>query len=201
MARFWLRWQLLSLFVLLTACADLRRLLPPGQDTQQSRGAAVGKDDRSRPDLEKIKERRIALERCLRERPGLEAQMADLRATEAHLAHVKGESYGGLPGPEPWDEAKESRFRVEDREADWQKHLQAREDWKQRNQSRQRAWETLHRERLRAAQSRVDEQALSLRAQEPDLFTGPGSIEFNPLAVHRIRHCDTPGGPQQGNPG
>jgi hypothetical protein len=28
-----------------------------------------------------------------------------------------------------------------------------------------------------------------LRDQQPDLFTAPGSIEFNPVVVSRLRDC------------
>lgn len=184
-------WQILCLAALsLTACGDLRRLFPPTQGPHQQKGAGVEGKNLPAPDPSQVRQQRLGVERCLRERPGLETQMASLRQAEARLAQVKAETYASLPPPAPWNEAEESRFRLEDREADRQKYLQEQDEWKRRDLSRQRRWQMDHQERLRQAQSVLDGYARSLRIQRPDLFTGSGSIEFDPLVVHRIRQCD-----------
>ena len=116
--------------------------------------------------------------------------MASLRRSELALAQVKGETYTPLPPPAPWDEAIESRYRLEDREADLQRHLHDQQEWHRREQGRQARWIAEHRERVRQAQWALDRQTQELRAQRPDLFTGPGSIEFNPEVARQIRQCE-----------
>jgi hypothetical protein len=115
--------------------------------------------------------------------------MASLRRAENLLARVKGEAYVPSPAPTPWDEAAESRFRLEDQEADWQRHLGERETWRQGEQSRRARWQADHNDRLREAQARLDQEARALRSRQANLFTGPESIEFNPAVEARIRQC------------
>lgn len=185
----WMPWQLLPLLlVLLTACGDLRRLLPPSEEPQGSRRGAVAPKARSAPDVSR--QLAITRERCLRERAELDVQMADLRRSEARLARVKEEVYSPVFSPPRWNEDEESRFRMEDREADWQRYLQAREDWTRKEGSHRARWQSDHTRRWQEAQARLDESARALRRQHPDLFSAPGSIEFNPRTVRRLRQCD-----------
>lgn len=135
------------------------------------------------------RERRQWAERCRRERPELVARMADLRRAEAHLARVKGAVYEPSAPPPPWDEAAEARFRLEDREADWQRHLREQDRWRQREALRRAGWEAERRERLAAAQERLNGEARALRLRRADLFTGPESIVFNPVVEEAIRGC------------
>lgn len=115
--------------------------------------------------------------------------MVALRQAERQLARVKQDTYVPLPHPERWDEAKESRYRLEDREADWQRHLQIHAEWQRREERRRNRWQADHNARLEIAQGRLDRLARQLHGQRPDLFTGPGSIEFNPEVADRIRSC------------
>jgi hypothetical protein len=116
--------------------------------------------------------------------------MAELRRAEAQLARVKEETYGPRPSPPRWNEDQESRFRPEDRDADWQNYLKAREDWTRRESAQRARWQADHVRRLDDAQARLDQLARSLREQQADLFTAPGSIEFNPVAIQRLRDCE-----------
>lgn len=181
-------WQLLPLVLLsLTACADLRRLLPPPQEARSPGHGAISPKDRSAPDTSKKEP--FNRDRCLRERQVLESQIAELRRSEALLARVKEERYGPRSSPPRWNEDQESRFRPEDRDADWQNYLKAREEWHRQEGGRQSRWQADHARRLDEAQVRLDRTARSLREQHPDLFTTPGSIEFNPAVVRRLRDC------------
>jgi hypothetical protein len=183
----WQLWPLL--LVLLTACTDLRRLLPsPPQTPQGTRpGTAAPK---ARPAPDGVKQRPISRERCLRDSAALEDQMAELRRSEARLARVKEEVYASQSSPPRWNEDAESRFRQEDRDADWQAYLQAREDWTRREGSQRARWQSDHTRRWQEAQANLDELARDLRRQHPDLFTAPGSIEFDPVVVRRLRQCE-----------
>lgn len=179
-----MRLLLLAPLLLISACGsprssppkDMQRLGEKGQVMQELRQAQLQRE-------------RNALESCLRERPELEAQMVSLRRAEAELARVKQEGYVPLPPPEPWNEARESRYRLEDREADWQRYLQAQEDWKRREEQHRSSWHVGHQSRLQEAQATLDRVARELRSRRPNLFTGPGSIEFNADVVSQIRSC------------
>ena len=182
-------WQLLPLVLFfLTACGDLRRTLLPPQETRSPGSGVVSPRERPAPDASR--KQPFHRDRCLRERQALEAQMAELRRSEAMLARVKEETYGPRSSPPRWNEDQESRFRPEDRDADWQRYLQAREEWNRQEGSRLARWKSDHARRVEEAQLRLDRTARSLREQQPDLFTAPGSIEFNPAVVRRLRHCE-----------
>lgn len=186
MARRWLPVVLsLALIPLVGACAPKRA--DPGPRTQSP--AARETEQRRLAEAKARAERQRLEERCLRERPELESRIAALRLAESRLAQVKGETYIPSPPPKPWDEAAESRFRLEDREEDWQRYLQDEEAWQRREERRRIRWLAAHQERLREAQERLDRQARELRSRRADLFTGPGSIEFNPEVAEQIRHC------------
>jgi hypothetical protein len=180
--------MLLLLLVPLTACGGKLRLFSPEEAQQPIQ--TPEKDLNERRAQSQAERQRMDQERCLRDRPGLEAQMVAVRVAELELARVKQESYGPLPPPELWDESKESRYRLEDREADWQLYLQRQEDWQRREQSRRAGWMANHQARLQRAQDTLNRHAQDLRARRPDLFTGPESIEFNPEVARRLRHCE-----------
>jgi hypothetical protein len=186
MARRW-RPVLLSLALtsLVGACGFQRGTPGPAVEAGAGGDASRNAERQARARAE----RQQQAERCLRERPELEAQMASLRRAESDLARVREGTYVPLPAPAPWDEAAESRFRLEDREADWQRHQQAQESWRQQEQSRRARWWADHQDRLREAQARLDQEARALRSRRADLFTGPGSIEFNPTVEAQIRQC------------
>lgn len=182
----WQLWPLL--LVVLTACSDLRRLLPSPQSPQGTPHGTVGPKARPAPDG--VNQRPISRERCLREIAELDVQMAELRRSEARLARVKEEAYTPQSSPPRWNEDEESRFRLEDRDADWQNYLQARDDWTRREGSQRARWQADHTNRWQEAQAHLDGLASELRRQHPDLFTAPGSIEFDPVAVRRLRQCE-----------
>lgn len=187
MLRPWLRFVLLLWLVLpLAACGDLRRAFSPQQGLQGLKAPVGSRPPQPQPPAVR---QRMAEERCRRERPGLEARMERLRRAELRLARVKEEAYVPLAPPPPWDEGKESRYRQEDRDADWLRDEQAREAWRRREKGRRESWLMDHQERLRQAQRHLDQQTRELRARRPDLFTGPASIEFHPEVVDRIRAC------------
>ncbi|MEB3316604.1 MAG: hypothetical protein VKO39_00460 [Cyanobacteriota bacterium] len=181
------RWLPLLLALALTplvgACRSPRPDAEAGGDASPTAAKQRLAEDRARM------ERQRQVERCLRERPELEARMAALRRAEHRLAQARADSYIPSPPPAPWDEELEARFRLEDREADRQRHLQERESWRQREENRRARWRAQQRERLRIAQWRLNQEAEGLRSRRADLFTGPGSIEFNPMVEAEIRHC------------
>jgi hypothetical protein len=183
-------WPLLPLLLLLlTACGDLRLPLPSPHRAQGPRSGVVGAKGPPAPNPSP-QPQQITREDCLREGPALEAQMAELRRSEAQLANVKEEAYRPQSSPPRWNEDQESRFRPEDRDGDWQTYLQAREEWTRKESGHRAQWQADHARRLAEAQARLNQLARSLRDQQPDLFTGPGSIEFNPVAVRRLRECE-----------
>lgn len=185
MARRWLPVALsLALTSQLGACgpAPRREAGPSGRGDektdQQRQAAARNRLERQRWEA-----------RCRRQRPELEARMADLRRAEAELARVKEEIYVPSAPPPAWDEAAESRFRQEDRDSDWQRHQQAQDRWVQREKERHARWSADRGERLAAAQARLNAEARGLRNRRADLFTGPGSIVFQPEVEEEIRRC------------
>lgn len=188
MAPPWLRTPLLLLLLLpLTACGGKLRPFSPKEAQQPIQSPQTDLNDRRAQ--RQAQRQRMEQERCLRDRPGLEAQMVALRQAELELARVKQQSYRSLPPPEPWDESKESRYRHEDREADWQRYLQRQEDWQRREQSHRANWMANHQAHLQRAQETLNRHAQDLRTRRPDLFTGPKSIEFDPKVSQRLRHC------------
>ncbi len=174
---------------LLAACAPRRAATPPDPNITREESIRQATERRQLADARGRAERQRLQERCLRERPALEARMAALRRAESRLARVKEESYAPLPPPPPWDEAAEARFRQEDRDADWLRHQREQEAWRQREEDRRALWWSDQQARLREAQSELNAVARALREQRADLFTGPGSIEFNPVVVAQIRGC------------
>ncbi|MFN9546413.1 MAG: hypothetical protein ACK6AD_04995 [Cyanobacteriota bacterium] len=165
-----------------------------GPGPRESRASSPSDRDAGRQRLAEARARsarRQLDERCERERPELTSRMAALRRAESRLARLKEETYVPSPPPAPWDEAFESRFRLEDREADLLRHQRQQEAWRQREESRRASWWADHQARLRQAQARLNREAQALRSRRADLFTGPASIEFKPTVVEQIRQCPT----------
>lgn len=193
MARRWLPLALsLVLIPLTVACGTLPFSVGPRQG-EPADPPSEKEATRQRQAEAKARREQLRMEAvCFRERPAFQAQMAALRGAERRLARVKEEPYVPLPAPEPWDEATESRFRLEDREVDWQQHLRNQEAWRRREQDHRARWLADHQARLRQAQWQLDQRAQILRTRRADLFTGPGSIEFNPRVVVEILQCRRP---------
>jgi hypothetical protein len=191
MKRRWSRWLLLCMWLpWLGACGHKPPLFAPNQGQQGVQAPVNPQAEQQRlANVQRQLAQQRSKQRCLKERPSLVAQMASLRKAELQLARVKEKTYVPLPAPDPWDETRESRFRQEDREADWQRHLQAQEAWQRREQNRRASWTANHQDRLLIAQERLDREAQALRSRRPELFTGPGSIEFNPEIAQRLRNC------------
>lgn len=191
MKRRWSRWLLLVVWLpWLGSCGHKPRLAAPNQAEQGVQAPVTPRAEQQRlANVQRQLAQQRAQELCLQERPSLVAQMAALRRAELQLARVKEETYVPLPAPDAWDEARESRFRQEDREADWQRHLQAQEAWQRRERNHRANWTANHRDRLLIAQERLDREAQALRSRRPELFTAPGSIEFNPEVAQRLRNC------------
>ncbi|MEB3156117.1 MAG: hypothetical protein VKO26_01615 [Cyanobacteriota bacterium] len=187
------RWLALVVAValpsLLAACAPRGAGNAPGPSVQREASTRRAAELRRLAEARARAERQRLRERCLRERPGLETGMAALRRAESRLARVKEEGYAPLPPPPPWDEAAEARFRQEDRDADWLRHQREREAWREGEGIRRARWWSDHQARLGEAQAELNAAARSLRERRPDLFTGPGSIEFNPAVAEQIRTC------------
>jgi hypothetical protein len=189
MARRWLPVVLsLALSSLLGACGLWRDAAGSRRESGAGPSDRQGERERRAAVQARLERQRLA-ERCLRERPELETRMANLRRAEAHLARVKEEVYVPLAPPPAWDEAAEARFRREDQEADWLRHQQEQDRWRQRDERRRALWEADQRERQAAAQERLNREARGLRSRRADLFTGPGSIAFNPVVEAQIRGC------------
>jgi hypothetical protein len=181
----------------------LALVLPPfmaacgsgGLNTAQRPGVGADEPTRQAAERQQLAERRARAEqqrreeRCQRERPALETRMAALRRAERRLADLKEERYRPLSPPPPWDEAAESRFRQEDRDADWQRHQGEQESWQLREDNHRARWWADHQARLMDAQEALNAEARSLRNQRADLFIAPGSIEFNPKVEEEIRRC------------
>jgi hypothetical protein len=178
-----------ALICLIGGCRAWRSGPGPGAEAQAPRPSSQASEAQRLAEARARAERQRLEERCLLERPELEERMAALRRAESRLAGVKDESYVPLPPPAPWDEAAESRFRQEDQETDWQRHLLERERWRQREAQRRASWWADHDARLGEAQAQLNQEAQALRNRRPDLFTGPGSIEFNPTVADQIRQC------------
>jgi hypothetical protein len=182
----------LALIPLLAACGGP----PAGQEGRSGPAVTASRTAeaerrRQQEAQARLERQRRDQERCLRERPDWEAGMAALRRAESRLARVKVETYVPSLPPPPWNEAAEARYRREDREADWQRHQQAQEDWRLGEQSRRARWDAEHRWRLDDAQTQLNQEARALRERRASLFTGPTSIEFNPATVDQLLLCRT----------
>jgi hypothetical protein len=130
------------------------------------------------------------VQRCRNRRQQILALLASLRRTEAELAATKRETYPSMPAPPPWDETRESRYRLEDQELDRHRHEDAVAAWQRREAAGRAAWETGRGQRQDQAQERLNQTARQLRQLEPALLSGPGSIEVDPAVARRLRSCE-----------
>jgi hypothetical protein len=131
--------------------------------------------------------RRAALEACRSRLERVTALMASLRKAEAELAAARSTPFRpSAPPPPPLDSSKESRYRLEDQQLDRERYEAALGAWEQRVAGERATWRQQRAQRIDAAQSRLDRDAQTLRSLQPDLFTGPASIEFNTAVAQRV---------------
>lgn len=157
---------------LVTIDAELRKKArrPPPQNSDASLAAAV--------------------QRCQERRPTITGLMDTLRRQERRLADIRAESYVPASPRPRFDEAAESRLRLEDQQLDRERYEAALAEWETREASGRRNWTAAHRQRLAEAQTLLNRTTAELRRMEPDLFTAPSSIEFVPAVAQRLRSCD-----------
>ncbi len=131
-------------------------------------------------------------ERCRQRAGAIALELRQLRQAEARLAAVRGEAYAPSPPPAPFNEAAEARFRFEDQELDRQRHGERMAVWQAREDDRRRRWHADHASRLEVAQITLNQRAAAMRQQQPDLFSGPTSIELNGTVWRRLQTCPGP---------
>lgn len=129
----------------------------------------------------------LAARQCRQRRDELLQGLVELRRAEAALAERRALVPAPPSAPPVWDEEKESRFSQVDQELDRQRYEQELAAWRQRQ-----AVSALQRQRLDAAQQRLNRQAQWLQQRYPGLFTGPASIEVRPQALARLSRCPEP---------
>lgn len=129
----------------------------------------------------------LAARQCLQQREVLLEGLAELRRAEASLAEQRVLAPAPTEQPPVWDEEKESRYSEVDQELDRQRYEQDLAAWRQRQ-----AASSLQRQRLDAAQQRLNRQAQLLQQRYPGLFTGPASIEVRPQELARLSRCPEP---------
>lgn len=132
--------------------------------------------------------RREALEACRRRQGRITTLMESLRSAEQELAAARNSPFRpSLAPPLPLDAGRESRYRPEDQRLDRERYEEALGAWEQQVAAERAMWRQQRNARVAAAQDRLDRDARALRDLQPDLFTGAASIEFNPVAVARLR--------------
>jgi hypothetical protein len=132
--------------------------------------------------------RRQALEACRRRQRTLTTLMESLRRTEQELAAARNSPFRpSVAPPQPLDAGRESRYRPEDQRLDRERYEEALGAWEQQVASERALWRQRREARIEAAQARLNRDARALRDLQPDLFTGPASIEFDPVVVGRVR--------------
>ncbi len=133
-------------------------------------------------------DRREALDACRRRQTRITTLMASLRSAEQELAAARNSPFRpSVAPPQPLDDGTESRYRPEDQRLDRERYEEALGAWEQQVAGERARWRQRREARITAAQDRLDRDAQALRDLQPDLFTGPASIEFNPVAVGRLR--------------
>ncbi len=139
--------------------------------------------------------RRAALDSCRHRQREINTLIASLRNAEQELAAARNSSFRpSVSPPQPLDEGKESRYRLEDQRLDRDRYEAALGAWEQQVASQRAQWRQQRFERIAAAQGRLDRDAQALRQLQPDLFNAPASIEFDPMALQRVRSgCDSAG--------
>ncbi len=176
---------LVALLSLLAACGR-----QPADLSKESKRPGEGEGTKA-ADSGTAAQRRQLVENCQRNRPRIQTLTKELRRAERDLAAVRNESYRPAARPKKaFDEATESRFRPEDQDLDQQRYEAAVAAWERAEADRQRQWNAAHRQRVEQAQAELNSTARKLRELEPDLFTGPRSIEFVPVVAQRVNRCD-----------
>ncbi len=137
--------------------------------------------------------RREALDACRRRQGRITTLMESLRSAEQELAAARTIPFRpSVAPPQPLDDGRESRYRPEDQRLDRERYEEALGAWEQQVAAERARWRQQRNARVDAAQDRLDRDAQALRDLQPDLFTGPSSIEFDPVAVGRVRAgCST----------
>ncbi|AFY30317.1 hypothetical protein [Cyanobium gracile] len=131
--------------------------------------------------------RRAALEACRRRQRTITTLMESLRRTEEELAAAHNSPFRpSVAPPQPLDAGRESRYRPEDQRLDRERYEEALGAWEQQVAAERARWRQRREARIDAAQDRLNREARALRDLQPDLFTGPASIEFDPVAVGRV---------------
>lgn len=132
--------------------------------------------------------RREAQDACRRRQRRITTLMASLRNAEQELAAARTIPFRpSVAPPQPLDDGKESRYRPEDQRLDRERYEESLGAWEQQVAAERARWRQRRDARVAAAQDRLDRDAQALRNLQPDLFTGPASIEFDPVAVGRLR--------------
>lgn len=132
--------------------------------------------------------RREALDTCRRRQGRITTLMESLRSAEQALAAARNSPFRpSVPPPQPLDDGRESRYRPEDQRLDRERYEESLGAWEQQVAGERTRWRQRREARITAAQDRLDRHARALRDLQPDLFTGPASIEFDPVAVGRVR--------------
>ena len=103
----------------------------------------------------------------------------------------RGSARPSVAHPTPIDAGRESRYRQEDQQLDRERYEAALGAWEERVASQRARWRQGRAQRVEVAQARLDRDYQALRALEPDLFNGPGSIEFDPMALQRVKAACT----------
>jgi hypothetical protein len=139
--------------------------------------------------------KRKALLACRARRQRIMALMASLWTAEQELAATKNAPFRpSLAPPAPIDERTEARYRLEDQQLDHQRREAALAAWEERVAAERVRWRDERARRIATAQERLDRGLLALKSLQPNLFTGPGSIEFDPVVARQVTTpCDTPG--------
>ncbi|MCP9838237.1 hypothetical protein KBY84_12120 [Cyanobium sp. N.Huapi 1H5] len=132
--------------------------------------------------------RRQAQDACRRRQGRITTLMESLRSAEQDLAAARNSPFRpSLAPPQPLDDGRESRYRPEDQRLDRERYEEALGAWEQQVAGERARWRQQREARITAAQERLDRDAQALRGLQPDLFTGPASIEFDAAAVGRVR--------------
>jgi hypothetical protein len=152
--------------------------------------AALKQEAAKPPVPEKDASLTAAVKRCQERRPTITGLMANLRSQERQLAALRAESYVPASPRPRFDAEAEARFRLEDQELDRERYEAALAEWESAEAARRGEWAAGHRRRLAEVQARLNRTTAELRQMEPDLFTGPASIEFVPAVAQRLRSCD-----------
>lgn len=139
--------------------------------------------------------RRAALEACRSRQERITALMASLREAEQELAAARNTPFQpSVAPPEPLDDRRESRYRLEDQQLDRERYEAALDAWEQRVADQRVRWQEDRVQRIKRAQERLDRSFVALKTLQPDLFSGPGSIEFDPAVARRVAAgCDSTG--------